>query len=833
MKWHNSLVFHFWLALNGIVLTGVLTISGLYFIRESTHLENSLKNEGITAANTLNSAIGLYMLEGRYSQISPLTYALQSQPNIAYVIVKDKEGTKVNQKGNIGIDKDAIMVEKVPLEYFQENVGEVEIALKTNTLKTQKKSLLSDTMITVMIFSLISLILSYYISRKLSMPIRKLITATKQFTEGKRNIKVLEKNSIVEIEQLASAFNQMGETIANHEKILVSEINKATKDLSEKVAILEVLGSISNSVLEDDIQSIEVMKIILQSIKKYIDANLISLAIRTKKGRLEILELDVYNTISPFELGQKDDSIQAAINNKEVIIRNHLHTQVLSHYEEILRQKGMESLLILPVIAKNKVIGTLNISSTVPDYFSNEIIDKLSHFTNQIALSLDRIAAYESLQDLAYRDFLTDLPNYRMFKICITEALEREKQQKNPLAAVMFIDLDRFKMVNDTFGHATGDLLLKHVSQLLISCLASEDTVSRLGGDEFSILLPNIQSRDEATAVAKHILHTLEKPIFIKGYEISISASIGIAFFPENGLNADTLLKHADRAMYRVKSSGKKNFTIYAQPKDDHSEGKLILENDLRKGLERNEFVVYYQPKVNMKTGSVSGAEALVRWIHPEKGLISPGDFIPLAEETGLIISIGEFVLREAAKQCVKWQTATETPISISVNLSTRQFLQPTLVNDIEKIIKETGITPHLLELEITESMSMDIERSLKILLDLKKLGVHISVDDFGTGYSSLSYLRQLPIDRIKIDKSFINDMTVDENAEAIVATIINMGHNLKLSVIAEGVETEEQLKYLHKINCDEIQGYYYSKPIPAEDFEKKFIIPGNDKNSA
>ena len=329
---------------------------------------------------------------------------------------------------------------------------------------------------------------------------------------------------------------------------------------------------------------------------------------------------------------------------------------------------------------------------------------------------------------------------------------------------------------------------------------------------------------EEATTVAKNILNTLEKPLFIKGYEITISASIGIAFYPENGVDADTLLKHADRAMYRVKNSGKKNFAIYAQHKDDHSVGKLILENDLRKGLERNEFVVYYQPKVNIQSGSVSGAEALVRWIHPEKGLISPGEFIPLAEETGLIISIGEFVLREAAKQCVIWQTTKETSIPISVNLSTRQFLQPTLVSNIEKIIEETGINPKLLELEITESMSMDIERSLDILLDLKKLGVQISVDDFGTGYSSLNYLRQLPIDRVKIDKSFINDMTVDENDEAIVATIINMGHNLKLSVIAEGVETEEQLKYLQKYDCDEIQGYYYSKPIPAEDFEKKFI---------
>ena len=233
------------------------------------------------------------MLQGNYSQISPLTYSLQSEPNIAYVVVKDKEGITVNQKGDTTIDKEKIMVEKIPLEYFQENVGEVEIALKTDTLESQKKSLLFDTIMTAVIFSLISLILSYYISKKLSLPIKKLISATKQFTEGKRNIKVLEKNSVVEIEQLATAFNQMGETIDNHEKILVSEINKATKDLSEKVAILEVLGSISNSVLEDDIQSIEVMKITLQSIKKYIHANLISLAISNKKGCLEIFDLDV------------------------------------------------------------------------------------------------------------------------------------------------------------------------------------------------------------------------------------------------------------------------------------------------------------------------------------------------------------------------------------------------------------------------------------------------------------------------------------------------------------------------------------------------------------
>ena len=284
MKWHNSLASRFWIALNGLVLVAVLTISGLYLWRETQNLEENLKHEAMTAANTLNSAIGLYMLQGDYSQISPLTYSLQDEPNIAYVIVRDKEGVTVNQKGNTTIDKETLMVEKVPLEYFQEKVGEVEIALKTDTLEKQKNGLVWDTILTAIIFSVISFVLSYYIGKKLSLPIKKLIEATKQFTQGKRDIKVLEEKSVVEIQQLATAFNQMAETIDNHEKILVNEINKATKDLSEKVAILEVLGTISNSVLEDDIQSIKVMKITIESIKKYIQANWISLAFINKKG---------------------------------------------------------------------------------------------------------------------------------------------------------------------------------------------------------------------------------------------------------------------------------------------------------------------------------------------------------------------------------------------------------------------------------------------------------------------------------------------------------------------------------------------------------------------
>lgn len=823
MKWPNNLAFRFWLAINSLVLTGVLTISGLYFYRESSHLEDRLRNEGITAANTLNSAIGLYMLEEDYSKISPLTYSIQSEPNIAYIVVRDKEGLTINQKGDALTNPDQLLVEKIPLEYFQEVVGEVEIGLKTTALEQQQIILFKDTIVTGIIYSLLSLIISYLVSRKQTAPINRLIAATKKLTNGDRNVEVLENMGAIEVQLLATEFNKMASTIQNHENILVEEIKKATKDLSEKVEILEILGDISNSVLEDDIQSIEVMKSTLINIKKYIQVSQVSFAFINSNKKVEVFKLNKNNNIELFNLRNSDSTLNEAIEGHKIIVRHHLYQNDSSPYEQKLMNEGMSSLLILPIIAKSKVIGTLNLASELPDYFSKEIITKLDVFTNQIALALDRVAAYESLQKSAYHDYLTGLPNYRLFKICIQEALDKAKE-KDTLLAVMFLDLDRFKIVNDTFGHATGDLLLKYISKQIQSCVSPEDTVSRIGGDEFSVLLPSITEPEDAIEMAQKIMKVLENPVIIKGYKIPITTSIGISFYPEDGSDADSLLKLADRAMYRVKKHGKNNFAIYSSNEDDHLANQIVIENDLRKAINQNEFVVYYQPKINIQSGTLSGVEALVRWLHPAKGLVPPCQFIPQAEETGLIIPIGEFVLREACRQSVNWQSIGLPAIPVSVNLSTQQFLQPTLVSTVEKVIKETNIQPELLELEITESMTMDLERSIGILKELKNLGIRISVDDFGTGYSSLNYLRQLPIDRVKIDKSFINEMTSNSSNEAIVDTIINMAHNLKLSVTAEGAETSEQVQLLQQHHCDEVQGYYFSKPITAEQLEQEYL---------
>jgi len=323
--------------------------------------------------------------------------------------------------------------------------------------------------------------------------------------------------------------------------------------------------------------------------------------------------------------------------------------------------------------------------------------------------------------------------------------------------------------------------------------------------------------------MVKEILNRLKHPVIINNYDITISASIGIAFFPSDGLDAEMLIKNADRAMYRVKEKGKNNYAIYSSSLDGKLENQLILESELRKALERKEFVVYFQPKVNVQSGTISGLEALVRWQHPEKGFIPPSKFIPQAEETGLIVPIGEYVLREAVKQTIAWESSGLPKIPVAVNLSTRQFLHTQLVSTVRQILQESGLNPRQLELEITESMTMDINNSVEILKNLKRLGIHISIDDFGTGYSSLNYLRRLPVDRIKIDQSFIKDMTLNANNLALVTAIIDMGHNLNLTVTAEGVESKQQAECLKKYGCDEIQGFYFSKPLSAEDLENNY----------
>jgi diguanylate cyclase len=429
--------------------------------------------------------------------------------------------------------------------------------------------------------------------------------------------------------------------------------------------------------------------------------------------------------------------------------------------------------------------------------------------------------AQDAISQMAYYDDLTSLPNRRLFKLRLQAAL-REAALQDKLMAVMFLDLDRFKNVNDSLGHTTGDLLLKHVASRLTSALPEGAILARMGGDEFTLLLPQIAHEEEAVHAAKLILEAFEQPLRFDLHEFHLSTSVGVALFPRDGEDDTTLLKNADTAMYHAKENGRNNFQIYSKTMNATILEQLQLEQRLHHALENEEFVLYYQPQVNVQRGEMIGMEALIRWKHPEHGLISPAMFIPIAENTGLIEPIGDWVLRTACRQMKSWQEQGLRPARVAVNLSARQFQRPNFVDQIANILDETGLEPEFLELEVTESLAMThADRAISTLHDLKKLGVKLSIDDFGTGYSSLNYLKRFPIDTLKIDRSFVGDITSNTGDATIVTTIIAMAHTLQLTVIAEGVENEEQMQFLYDQGCDEMQGFLFSLPLQAEDLKK------------
>ncbi|MDO8616335.1 MAG: EAL domain-containing protein [Dehalococcoidia bacterium] len=442
----------------------------------------------------------------------------------------------------------------------------------------------------------------------------------------------------------------------------------------------------------------------------------------------------------------------------------------------------------------------------------------------------ERKRAEETVHRLAFHDALTGLPNRPLFRDRLELALAQSRRS-GQMAAVMFLDLDRFKVVNDTVGHAEGDTLLRQVAGQLTGLVREGDTVARLGGDEFTILLPTIGGPEDAIRIAERILNTLKRPQVICGREYLATGSIGITIYPGDGADADTLLRNADVAMYRAKDLGRNQYQMYTPAMNAEVSDRLALETSMRHALERGHFAIYYQPQVNTQTMSVVGMEALLRWRHPVRGLILPADFIHTAEETGLIIPLGEWVLRTACAQNKAWQDAGYPPLRIAVNLSARQFRQRSLIETVRNALRETGLEPQYLQLEITEALAMhDAELTITMLRDLKEMGVQIAVDDFGIGHSSLNYLKRFPIDAVKIDCSFVRGLTVDPVDAALVTAIIAMSHSLGLKVIAEGVETEEQLAFLknpqshlpalkHR-QCDEFQGYLFSHPLPPEELE-------------
>lgn len=432
----------------------------------------------------------------------------------------------------------------------------------------------------------------------------------------------------------------------------------------------------------------------------------------------------------------------------------------------------------------------------------------------------DRMQTEQLIQHMAYHDSLTELPNRRLFESELSRALSQAKQQ-GQMMAILFLDLDRFKYINDSLGHPFGDRLLQALSRRLQDNIGHVGMLARMGGDEFTLLYPTLRMETEVTDIAERIIGALQQPLFVDDRECTVTASIGISLFPRDGEDVQTLMKHADAAMYSAKDKGRNSFNLYSSVMSLQMAERLEVEQELRWALERREFCLHYQPQVDGRSGEVVGVEALLRWQHPTWGMVSPAEFIPLAEETGLIVPIGEWVLRTACLQSREWQEVGYGPMRMAVNLSARQFQEDRLVETIERVLHETQMEAEFLELEITESAVMqNANRAIGTLHNLKNLGIHLSIDDFGTGYSSLSYLRDFPINRLKIDRSFVNDIT--ENADAVIAkSIIAMAHSLQMNVVAEGVENEVQSAFLREQECDELQGYYYSKPLPADVFQE------------
>ena len=451
------------------------------------------------------------------------------------------------------------------------------------------------------------------------------------------------------------------------------------------------------------------------------------------------------------------------------------------------------------------------------------IRDVQTHSVSILGVMVDitRMKQYEDrMAYLSTHDELTGLANRNLLADRLERAVARAKTEGN-MIALMLVNLDRFKSINESLGHKLGDEVIKLISLRLQVIISTGDTLAHLGADEFAVVLRNINRPEDAAETAREILQCVELPLIIEGNSLVTNCSIGISIYPKDGLNSSDLLRNAGSALTRVKQQGKNNFKFYTEEMNAMALFSLQLENKMRGALEKHEFVLYYQPQINLSENRIIGVEALIRCIPAGEPMVFPMDFIPLAEETMLILPIGEWVLWEACRQNKEWQDKGLAPLCIAVNLSASQFAQPDIIQMVARALHETGLAPQYLELEITESVMMhDMELVIKNLEALHELGIKLAIDDFGTGYSSLCYLKRLPIDKLKVDKSFVQDISFDSDDEAIVSTIIAMAHNLKMSVIAEGVETETQLQYLRDRNCDEVQGYFYSKPLTADQLE-------------
>lgn len=656
------------------------------------------------------------------------------------------------------------------------------------------KAYISIAVLSLLVIGLLSLIQI----RKTMVPLEQLIKGTKQIAEG--DFVTVKVDGDSEFSALAAAFNTMSTHIKKQLNTLQS-FSKIDREIISKIDIEQITELVINRM-----QTLKPDAIILI-------ANVENQSVNQLQCNCTVAKNRIFNTL---RLSLTPGEVNDISLHQQGQITRSSHTSSLAH-SRLLAEMGADHLWVYPVFWQGSICAFVAIGSQT---WLTEDDPNWSEFRDLASRVGIAIATHEREQKLlleAQYDGLTGLPNRILLQDRLKLAMEHSDYTGKAMW-VVFIDLDRFKVVNDSMGHSVGDELLKEIGRRLMEETRDSDTVARFGGDEFVIVLSGDAGENIQLSVLNRIMQTVAEPAYIHHHELISSCSIGIAVYPSDGNNAETLIKNADIAMYRAKELGRNNYQFFTQDLNDKAAERMQMISLLRKAIEHDEFTLHYQPKVDLHTHQIVGLEALLRWQNTALGNVTPDKFIPVAEEAGLIIPIGEWVLQTACKQMMSWQQIGIKPLLMSVNVSARQFQEETFVEKITNILSETGLAAKYLELELTENILMDgSDATINTLNTIKSLGITLSIDDFGTGYSNLSYLNKLPIDILKIDKAFIDAVTSTKQKAPIVDTIIQFAQNLNLKVVAEGVETAAQVRYLKKQQCDQIQGYFFSKPLPAK----------------
>ena len=655
------------------------------------------------------------------------------------------------------------------------NIGYVNIRLDQGLRTAAIENTITKGIAFTLVSILIGISFAYYVAKSLTNSLSNLMLSVRRYSEGKRD-EVANEDTVKEIAKLASEFNKL--------TCNLNQIEDLNKQLTERLELAFI--STQDGLWDWNIATNEVYFSPLW------------------KKMLGYEDLEFESTFAEWEKNVHPQDLKEA----KIDIQKHFEGKTKS-YSNVHRLKHKNGTWVW-ILARGKALYDEN----------NKAIRMVGTHTDITKETHEREEHQHILEYQAHHDALTKLPNRLLFHDRLSQGIEKAKRHKT-LLAVFFIDLDRFKQINDSLGHDIGDKVLEEVSDRLMEVTRKDDTLARLGGDEFTILMEDLHKAQDASLLAEKILKSLVEPINVKGHLLYISSSIGIALYPEDADDAISLLKYADAAMYKAKDEGRDTFQFYSAEMTKAASKNLLLEASLREALDKEQLEVYYQPQIDGVTNELIGMEALVRWNHPEDGLVSPGVFIPIAEETGLIVLLDGWVMKTAIKQIVEWHKDGLNPGRLALNLAMRQLQNKKCVQTIKELLEDTGCKPEWIALEVTEGQIMtNPDQAIVILREISQMGIELAVDDFGTGYSSLTYLKRLPIDKLKIDQSFVRDLPFDEEDIGISKAIIALSQALYLDVIAEGVETKEQRDFLVENGCSNIQGYFYSKPIPSHEME-------------